>query len=126
MSQSRKATEQGVAQPERRTAGATFCTKFCTGDAMAKMRPSEDIRSLSDFRANVAGAVRDVRRRRRPIFLAQHGRGAAVLMDVSEYEALLEELELLRDVRTAERQLAAGRGVSQSAARKRLLSRLRR
>jgi prevent-host-death family protein len=93
---------------------------------MAKMRPSEDIRSLSDFRANVAGAVRDVRRRRRPIFLAQHGRGAAVLMDVSEYEALLEELELLRDVRTAERQLAAGRGVSQSAARKRLLSRLRR
>jgi len=93
---------------------------------VAKTRPSEDIRSLSDFRANVAAAVRDVQRRRRPIFLTQHGRGAAVLMNVSEYEALLEELELLRDVRKAERQLAGGRGSSHSAARKHLLSRLRR
>jgi prevent-host-death family protein len=93
---------------------------------MAKTRPSEDIRSLSDFRANVAAAVRDVQRRRRPIFLTQHGRGAAVLMNVAEYEALVEELELLRDVRTAERQITAGRGISHSAARKQLLSRLRR
>ena len=93
---------------------------------MAKPRSSEDIRSLTEFRANVAAAVRDVQRRRRPIFLTQHGRGAAVLVNVSEYEALLEELELLRDVRTAERQLAAGRGISHSAARKHLFSRLRR
>jgi len=93
---------------------------------VAKTRPSEDTRSLSDFRANAAAAVRDVQRRRRPIFLTQHGRGAAVLVNVSEYEALLDELELLRDVRTAERQLAAGRGISHSAARKHLLSRLRR
>ncbi len=47
-------------------------------------------------------------------------------MNVSEYEALLDELELLRDVRTAERQLAARRGISHEAARKDLLSRLRR
>ncbi len=93
---------------------------------MAKTRPSEGIRSLSDFRANVAAAVRDVQRRRRPILLTQHGRGVAVLMNVAEYEALVHELELLRDVRTAERRLAAGRGVSHSAARKHLLSRLRR
>ncbi|MEX2207322.1 MAG: type II toxin-antitoxin system prevent-host-death family antitoxin [Myxococcota bacterium] len=39
------------------------------------------MRSLSDFRANVAAAVRDVQRRRRPIFLTQHGRGAAVFLD---------------------------------------------
>lgn len=93
---------------------------------MARTRPSQDIRSLSEFRANVAAVVRQVRRRRRPVFLTQHGRGAAVLMDVSHYEELVEELELLRDVRKAEKQLGAGRGVAHAAARSRVLSRLRR
>src|SRR5258706_9257425 len=70
---------------------------------MAKTRPSEDIRSLSEFRANVAGVLRQVKRRRRPVFLTQHGRGTAVLMDAAAYEELVEELELLRDVHQAEK-----------------------
>jgi prevent-host-death family protein len=93
---------------------------------MPKTRPSKDIRSLSEFRANVAGVLRQVKRRRRPVFLTQHGRGAAVLMDVAEYEELVEELELLRDVHQAEKQLAAGRAVSHSKARAQVLARLRR
>ena len=93
---------------------------------MPKTRPSKDTRSFSDFRANVAAVVRQVRRKRRPIFLTQNGRGAAVLMDVSQYEALVEELELLRDTRTAERQLASGRSIGHSKARTQVLSRIRR
>lgn len=93
---------------------------------MAKTRPSEDIRSLSEFRANVAGVVRQVQRRRRPVFLTQHGRGAAVLMDVVAYEELVEELELLRDVHQAEKELASGKGVPHSKARAQVLARLRR
>ncbi|HME71194.1 MAG TPA: type II toxin-antitoxin system Phd/YefM family antitoxin [Myxococcota bacterium] len=92
---------------------------------MAKTRPSQDIRSLSDFRANVAAAVRQVRRKGRPIFLTQHGRGAAVLLDVSQYEALVDELELLRDIHTAENQLSAGRGIAHTKARSKVLSSLR-
>ena len=93
---------------------------------MAKTRPSEDIRSLSEFRANVAGVVHQVKRRRRPVFLTQHGRGAAVLMDVAAYEELVDELELLRDVHKAERDLASGRAVSHAKARAQVLGRLRR
>ena len=93
---------------------------------MAKTRPSEDICSLSEFRANVAGVVRQVQRRRRPVFLTQHGRGAAVLMDVAAYEELVEELELLRDVHQSEKELAAGKGVAHSKAREQVLARLRR
>jgi prevent-host-death family protein len=93
---------------------------------MAKTRPSKDTRSFSDFRANVGAVVRQVRRKRRPVFLTQNGRGAAVLMDVKQYEALVEELELLRDVRTAERQLASGRSIAHSKARTQVLSRIRR
>jgi antitoxin YefM len=93
---------------------------------MSKTRPSQDIRSLSDFRANVAATLRQIHRKRRPIFLTQHGRGTAVLLGVSQYEALVDELELLRDVRKAEKQLDAGRGIAHAKARSKILSRLRR
>ncbi len=52
---------------------------------MAKVRPSEDIRSLSESRANVAAVARQVRKKRRPVFLTRRGRGAAVLLDVGDY-----------------------------------------
>ncbi|MCH7473963.1 MAG: DNA gyrase subunit A, partial [Gemmatimonadetes bacterium] len=60
------------------------------------------------------------------VFLTEHGRSAAVLLAVSEYEALVEELELLRDVRIAERQLARGRGLAHGRAKTELKRRLRK
>jgi hypothetical protein len=48
-------------------------------------------------------------------------RGAAVLLDVSEYEKLLAKLELLQDVHTAESQIDNGQGISHTAARKKAL-----
>jgi antitoxin YefM len=93
---------------------------------VAKTRPSEDVRSLSEFRTDVAGVVRQVQRRRRPVFLTKHGRRAAVLMDVRAYEELVAELELLRDVHRAEKELAAGKGVAHSKARNQVLALLRR
>ena len=59
-----------------------------------------------------------------PVFLTQHGRGTAVLLDVESYEALVDELELLRDVRNAEAQVAAGKGRSHAAVAKALRARL--
>lgn len=52
-----------------------------------------------------------VRSTRRPLILTQHGRSAAVLMGVADYEALVDESELLRDIRQAEQELAEGKGI---------------
>ena len=93
---------------------------------MPKVKPSEDIRPLSEFRAKMAAFIDQVRDTGRPVFLTEHGRSAAVLLAVSEYEALVEELELPRDVRIAERQLARGRGVAHGRATTELKRRLRR
>jgi prevent-host-death family protein len=79
---------------------------------MAALRLATDIQPLAEFRAKLATVVRRLQRTRRPIVLTQHGRSAAVLLDVREYDALLERLELLRDVQTAEQQLAKGRGAA--------------
>lgn len=85
---------------------------------MAKVKPSRDIQPLSSFRANAAGFIQQVRQTKQPLVLTQHGRSAAVLLDVEAYEDLLEEIELLRDIWTAEQEIEDGLGVPhQQAAR---------
>lgn len=85
---------------------------------------SRDIQPLSEFRAHTAKFVRQVQETGRPLVLTQHGRGAAVLLDIAEYERLVERSELAEDVRTAEAQLARGEGVDHAAAKKAVLKRL--
>ncbi len=92
---------------------------------MARVRPTQDIRPLADFRANLAAVVRQVQDTKRPVILTQHGRSAAVLVDAGEYEALLDRAELLEDIRVAESEVAAGKGLSHSKAKAAVLARLR-
>ena len=91
---------------------------------MPPIYPSQDIRPLSDFRANAAAIIKHVQQTRRPVVLTQRGHGAAVLLDVHEYERLIEEIELLRDVRAAEEELAAGGGHTHEEAKEIALARL--
>lgn len=89
-------------------------------------RPSRDIRPLSEFRANAASFVRQVQESGRPLVLTQHGRGAAVLMGIEEYERIIDLAELSEDIRTAEAQLARDEGIPHDEAKRRVLSRLRK
>jgi prevent-host-death family protein len=91
-----------------------------------KLKPSRDIQPVTEFRANAAQVIEQVRETGAPVILTQHGRGAAVLLDVQAYEAMVDELELLRDVRTAEAQVAAGKGRGHTAVAKSLRARLRK
>ena len=93
---------------------------------MTRIRLDQDIKPLSEFRANASALVRQLRVTRRPLVLTQRGHSAAVVLEVGEYEQLLEELALLRDVRTAERQLEEGQGIPQNEARAQVLARLDR
>ena len=93
---------------------------------MQRLMIDQDIKPLSELRANAAAIVQQVRDTKRPLVLTQHGRGAAVLLDVNEYEKLLEKLELFEDIRVAEQEAAQGLGMSHKAALKRSLNRLKR
>ena len=85
---------------------------------------SRDIQPLSEFRAHTAKFLRQVQETGRPLVLTQHGRGAAVLLDIAEYEKLVERSELAQDIRTAEAQLERGEGVDRATARKAVHKRL--
>ena len=76
-------------------------------------------RTSSPFRvhANAAKLIDRVRETGRPLVLTQRGHSAAVVLDVEEYEHLLEEVELLKDIQLAEKQLQAGKGVSNRKAK---------
>jgi prevent-host-death family protein len=93
---------------------------------MRRIRYSQDILPLSEFRANAAAFLEQVRSTGRPLVLTQRGRGAAVLLDISEYERLVERAELLEDIRTAEEQLAQDQGIEHEEAKRHVLARLRR
>jgi antitoxin YefM len=100
---------------------------FCYGDStMGSIRFSEDVRPLSEFRANAAAFVEQVQTTHRPIVLTQRGRSAAVLLDVGEYERLVERVEVLDDIRVAEEQIARGEGIEHEKAKAEVLARLGR
>jgi antitoxin YefM len=79
---------------------------------MAPLRPSTDVRPVTEFRANTSAVIDQMHSTKRPVVLTQHGRSAAVLLDVGVYEGLLDEIAFLRDLRVAEDQIAAGQVVS--------------
>ena len=93
---------------------------------MSRLKPSRDIQPVTEFRAKAAQFIEQVRENRAPMYLTQHGRSAAVLLDVEAYEAMVEELELLRDVRQSEVQIAAGKVSSHAAVMNRLRKRVER
>ena len=88
---------------------------------MSKVRVDEDIRPLSEFRAEMASFVKHIHETRRPMVLTQRGRGVAVLMDVHEFASMQERLEILEDIYRAEEQRAVGEGVPHEEARARVL-----
>ncbi len=91
---------------------------------MPRIRPSTDVRPVTEFRANASAFLDQVQSTKRPVVLTQHGRSAAVLLDVGVYEDLLDEVALLRDIRTAEGQIEAGMVAPHSVVARRLKARL--
>jgi len=93
---------------------------------MRRLKLTSDIKPVSEFRANAAELIEQVRNSRRPLVLTQRGHSAAVVLDVEEYERLLEELELLRDIGVAEKQLKGGKGVANRDAKRLIRERVHR
>ncbi len=93
---------------------------------MRQVNLEEDIKPLSEFRANAATLVKQVKDTGRPLVITQHGKSSAILLDVKEYQALLDKIEILQDIQLAEQQIVDGKGVDHSKAKKLVLKKLSR
>lgn len=91
-----------------------------------RMKLSSDIKPVSEFRANAAELIEQVRTSKRPLVLTQRGHSAAVVLDVAEYERLMDEIEMLSDIQIAVDQIERGQGISNKDAKAQLRSRFGR
>lgn len=71
---------------------------------MSRLRPAQDVRPVTEFRANASAFLEQIRATKCAVILTQHGRSAAVLLDMTVYEDLLGELALLREAQAPDRQ----------------------
>jgi len=81
---------------------------------------SKDIEPLSEFRKKSADFVKRLKKEKQPIILTQHGKSAAVLMDVSEYERFTKKMEMLEDLLEAKQQVDQGKTYSMKEAKERV------
>jgi prevent-host-death family protein len=93
---------------------------------MRRINLNQDIKPLSEFRANAASLVKHVHETKRPLVITHRGRSAAVLLDVEEYETLIDQIETLQEIHMAEQEIAEGKGVDHTLAKKRILEGLRK
>ena len=94
--------------------------------ASRRIRLDTDIKPVSEFRANAAELIEQVRTTGRPLVLTQRGHSAAVVLDVADYQHIIDEIDLLRDVRTAVEQIEARKGLSNRDAKAELRRRFSR
>ncbi|MFA7184371.1 MAG: type II toxin-antitoxin system Phd/YefM family antitoxin [Victivallales bacterium] len=92
---------------------------------MERIRVTDDIRPLSDFRAEASSCIKHVHATKRPMIITQRGKGVAVLLDIYEYENLQEKAELMQDIYTAEKQIKSGKTVSHVQTKENILKKLR-
>ncbi|MCF6269209.1 MAG: type II toxin-antitoxin system Phd/YefM family antitoxin [Melioribacteraceae bacterium] len=90
---------------------------------MQKINYQSDIKPLTEFRANAKDFVDQVRESKRPIILTQHGKSSAILIDVAEYQAMVDKIELFQELQIAEQQIVDGKTLTAEQVERRLSQR---
>ena len=91
---------------------------------MQRLKIDQDIKPLSEVRSGIANFIKQVHDTKRPLVITQHGKGVAVLMDVHEYEAIQERLELLTDVQISLNQIENGQAIDHEDAKQKVIRRV--
>jgi prevent-host-death family protein len=69
---------------------------------------SDDVRPVTDLKTGSAAILNHVRATRRPVLLTRRGRGVAVLLDLEEYEQLVDRARFIDAASEGLRAIAAG------------------
>ncbi len=79
---------------------------------MKALEIGRDIVPIGEFKAHASQAVRDLKRRRRPLVITQNGRPAAVLLAPADYDKLTARDRFLAAVEEGLADVKAGRLVA--------------
>ncbi len=90
---------------------------------MSRIQLDDDIQPLSEFRSKVSFYFDKVKKTKRPLIITQNGKSAAILLDVSEYETMMDKIEVLEDIKLAEEQISKDLAISHQDLKKRFAKR---
>ncbi|MEX0722609.1 MAG: type II toxin-antitoxin system Phd/YefM family antitoxin [Gracilimonas sp.] len=91
-----------------------------------KVELDQDIQPVSEFRKKSADFIDRVKNNKRPIVLTQHGKSAAILIDVAEYQRMIDKIDLMDDLLEAERQIMNGEVTSHEEAKNQIRENLKK
>ncbi len=78
------------------------------------------MKPVTEVKRRATEIIAELRQDKRPVLITEHGRSAAVLLDVESYELMVRQLDLLGGVARGERAILEHRVVSHAAAKRRL------
>ena len=85
---------------------------------MHRVNLTEDIQPLSTFRSKISYYFNKVKKTKRPLIITQNGKSSAILLDVNEYQSMIDKIEVLEDIKLAEEQISSGKGISHAKVKK--------
>jgi len=76
-----------------------------------RCRPSEDVVPFSECRNNLSAYIGRVQETHRPILITQNGRSASYIVNATDFDDLMDSIELTRDIEISRREIAEGKGI---------------
>ena len=91
---------------------------------MKPLRLSENVISITDFKAKASEWLQKIADTEEPVLLTQHGQAAAVLLSARAFDELTENLRFVAAVEAGLGDVRAGRTSDHETVRARILDRL--
>jgi prevent-host-death family protein len=79
-----------------------------------------ETKPVTELKRHATEILAELEEERRPVLITEHGRSAAVLLDVESYREMVDRMALLEGIARGERAILEGRVVSHAAAKQRL------
>ncbi len=85
----------------------------------------KDICPVTEFRSDINAMIQRTKSTHRPIVLTQHGKSTAVVIDIADYQRMVEKAELAEDIRIAKQQIKEGKFYTTAQAKERIMKRFK-
>jgi len=70
---------------------------------------SRSIKPISYLKANAADIIRNIHKRGEPLIITQNGEAKAVVINIDDYERIMEAVAMLKLINQSENDIRAGR-----------------
>ncbi len=79
-----------------------------------------NLQPVTEVKRRATEIIKELQETHEPLLITQHGRAAAVMMDIESYELMQRRMEIMEAIAQGERDISEGRVVDWEVVKKRL------